>query len=190
MAFRSFDQAYHGRVAIVLEAQSNPADLLGRMGAIVRRLDPNVVVTDVNTVADDQARTTLPVRAAAGSFALLGAVALAIAMLGLYAVAAHTVRARTHEIGVRIVLGAGAGAVKSMVLRQSLALIVGGLVPGLVLAFIAVGLLESTLFGIGSHDPLTFVAVPLGLIIVGIAATVVPAQRAARVDPAVALREL
>jgi predicted permease len=190
MIFRSFDQAYHGRVMIVVEAQSNPADLLGPMGALVRRLDPDVVVTDVSTVADDQARTTLPVRAAAGSFALLGVVALAIAMLGLYALAAHAVRSRTREIGVRIVLGAGAGAVKSMVLRQSLALIVGGLVPGLVLAFIAVGLLESTLFGIGSHDPLTFVAVPLGLVVVGIGATVVPARRAARVDPAVALRDL
>ena len=126
MAFLSFDQSYHGRVAMVVEAESNPSDLLGPMGAIgnggsiQRRRDRRQHRRGRSGSHDATGSRSC------GSFALLGAVALAIAMLGLYALAAHTVRLRTHEIGVRIALGAGAAAVRSRVLRQLLVLIVSG----------------------------------------------------------------
>jgi predicted permease len=190
LAYIPFDQAYQGRVAIAVETAADPAEVLAPLRAMIRRLDPGVVVTDANTVAADQARVTQPIRLAAAALAGLGAVALTIAVLGLYAVAAHTVKSRTREIGVRMALGASRGAVRSMVLRQSLAMILGGVVPGLTIAFIAVNVLRSALFGIGAHDPLTFIGVPVGLVVVGVVATMRPAGRAARIDPTVALREL
>ena len=133
---------------------------------------------------------TLPVRAAAGSFALLGAVGLAIAMLGLYAVAARTVRLRTREIGVRIAFGANAAAVRSLVLRQSLDADRRGLVPRSRAGAHRDQFSPEHAVWIGALDLVTFVGVPACLVAAGLLAALRPARRASRVDPTVALREL
>jgi predicted permease len=190
MAFLPLEQAPYARVSVMVETDARPESALGAMRAVVTGIDPDVVIVDSSTVAADQAQLTLPIRLAAAGLAGVGGVGLAIALLGLYAVSARAVRTRTREIGVRMALGANAGAVQAMVLRQSMAMLAGGLVPGLVLALIANGILRSTLYGLGTLDVVTFVGVPACLVTAGLLAALRPARRASRVDPTVALREL
>ena len=190
MAFLPLEQAPYARVSVMVETDARPESVLGAMRAVVTGIDPDVVIVDSSTVAADQAQLTLPIRLAAAGLAGVGGVGLAIALLGLYAVSARAVRTRTREIGVRMALGANAGAVQAMVLRQSMAMLAGGLVPGLVLALIANSILRSTLYGLGTLDVVTFVGVPACLVTAGLLAALRPARRASRVDPTVALREL
>jgi ABC-type antimicrobial peptide transport system permease subunit len=96
---------------------------------------------------------------------------------------------RTREIGLRMALGAGAASVQGMVLKHGLRLVAAGLAIGLVLAFVAARFLESLLFGVSGRDPLTFAIVPLVLAAVALVACLLPARRATRLDPLVALRQ-
>ena len=111
-----------------------------------------------------------------------------LAAVGIYGVLAYTVGQRTHEIGVRMALGARTSDVPWLVLRQGLAMIGVGLAIGFVAALALTRVMESLLFGVGTRDPMTFVAVALVLTAVACAACFAPAWRAARVDPMVALR--
>lgn len=191
LAFVPLEQAPYTRVSVMVEtADARPDSLLGAMRDVVTGIDPDAVIVDSSTVATDQAQLTLPIRLAAAALAGVGGVGLVIALLGLYAITARAVKTRTREIGVRMALGADAGAIQAMVLRHSMMMVAGGLVPGLLLAFIANGVLRSALYGIGPLDPLTFAGVPACLIAAGLLATLRPARRASRVDPKVALREL
>ena len=190
LAFVPLEQAPYTRVSLMVETDARPDTVLGAMRDVVTGIDPDVVIVDSSTVAADQAQLTLPIRLAATGLAGVGGVGLAISLLGLYAVTARAVKTRTREIGVRMALGADAGAVQAMVLTQSMMMLAGGLAPGLVLALIANGVLHSTLYGIGPLDPLTFAGVPASLVAAGLLATLRPARRASRVDPTVALREL
>jgi putative ABC transport system permease protein len=119
------------------------------------------------------------------SFAVL---AVVLATIGVYGVMSYAVARRTQEMGVRMALGARAAQVVRMVLRQGLRTIGLSIAIGLAVAFAATRLLETQLFGVGRTDPLTFALVPLVLGIIALAACYVPARRASRVDPVVALR--
>ena len=119
---------------------------------------------------------------------LFAAIALSLAAVGIYGLIAYSVAQRTHEIGVRIALGAARADVVAMVVRQSVSLAIIGIVLGLAGALALTGLLNSMLFGIGSTDALTFAAAALGIILVVLLATLVPALRATRVSPVLALR--
>jgi putative ABC transport system permease protein len=120
-----------------------------------------------------------------GVFAGLGLVLVAV---GVYSVIAYTVSRQTREIGIRVALGASAADVIGMVLRMGLWLIGAGLAVGLAASFAANRVLASELFGVTAHDPMTFVGVAVVVIAVGVAACWIPARRATRVDPVVALR--
>jgi len=109
-------------------------------------------------------------------------------MVGIYGVIAWTVRQRTREIGVRIALGAQRSAVLALVLRRGLKLAGAGIVLGLIGAISLTQLLRSLLFGVSPADPITFLAVPLLMVLVGLLACWLPARRAAKVDPMEALR--
>jgi len=113
---------------------------------------------------------------------------LLLAMVGIYGVIAWTVRQRTREIGVRIALGAQRSAVLALVLRRGLKLAGAGIVLGLIGAISLTQLLRSLLFGVSPADPITFLAVPLLMVLVGLLACWLPARRAAKVDPMEALR--
>ncbi len=120
-----------------------------------------------------------------GFFAATG---LLLAVIGLYGVISFLVAQRTQEIGVRMALGAGRGDILRLVMGKSLRLIVWGTMVGLIAALAVLRVLSSLLFGVGSHDPATFVVVTLLLVAVALVATLVPARLASRVDPIVALR--
>jgi ABC-type antimicrobial peptide transport system permease subunit len=119
---------------------------------------------------------------------VFGASALLLAGVGVYGLIAYSVEQRRHEIGIRIALGAGIPSLGGMVIRQGMVPVVAGVAAGLVAAYFLANVLASTLFGVEPRDPAVFVAVPAVLIAVGLAAVCVPAIRASRVDPTVALR--
>jgi putative ABC transport system permease protein len=120
--------------------------------------------------------------------ALFAALALVLAAIGLYGVVAYSVTQRTHEIGVRVALGARPRDVVTMVMRQGVVMMAAGTAIGVAAALAAARVLATLLFGVGTADPATFVAIPLLLTAVLLAACSIPARRATRVDPLTALR--
>ena len=125
----------------------------------------------------------------AGLLALaFAAFALLLAAVGVYGVMSYLVSQSTHDIGVRIALGAQPGNIVGLVVRQGMALTAIGIVGGLIGAMVLTRLMASLLFGVTAHDPITFVTAPLVLVAVALFSSLVPAMRAARVDPVVTLR--
>jgi predicted permease len=175
--------------AMVLQARTaiDPSRVARAMRDRVRALAPGLPVPEITTLSGHVAMATLPQRIAAAVLALLGAVALGIAAIGLYGVVSYAVVQRTHEFGIRTALGAAAGDVAKMVVMQALRLALAGVVTGAVLALILARLLRTMLL-VSPADPLAIVAAAALLIIVAALANWLPARRAARLDPLMALR--
>ncbi|MEO5959326.1 MAG: FtsX-like permease family protein, partial [Opitutaceae bacterium] len=156
--------------------------------AAVREIDPALPLTDVRTQEQQLSRVFASERLFANLCSLFGALALLLVAVGLYGLLSYTVLRRTGEIGVRMALGALPGHVLRMILRESLVLIAFGVTLGLAGAWAASRLIASRLFGLSPTDPTTYGAVALLLVAVGVIAALLPARRAARIDPMIALR--
>ena len=165
------------------------AALLPAARAVVRALDPQQPVYEGRTLAQIiEVWELFGMRLAANMMGGLGLLALVLASVGLYGVLAYAVRQRTHEIGIRIALGATQGAVQFSVVRRGLILGGTGLLIGLAISFAVTRAISSLLYGIHATDPLTFGGASLMLIIIALVASYLPAWRAARVDPVQTLR--
>jgi len=184
-----FAQNYQSASIIYLHTEGDPAAVTAAARQVVSALDQGMPVYDLKTMNTHlSGMTLLFVRVGAALVGVFGLLGLLLAVVGLYGVIAHSVSQRTHEIGIRIALGAQTDDVLRMVLKQGMFLTLVGVASGLAAAFAVTRLMSSLLYGVSTNDPLTFSLVPLLLASVALLACYVPARRATRVDPMVALR--
>lgn len=154
----------------------------------IRAAAPGLAVREVVTLGELTERTVSAERTVSNLAALFGLLGVVVACLGLYGTIAYSVARRTNEIGVRLALGASPGGVRRMVLRETLALVVAGVVAGVLLILPLGRVVSSLLYGLTAHDPLTLAVASIVVMLVGALAGVVPAWRASRVNPTAALR--
>jgi predicted permease len=178
----SADSRTHVRVS------GDPSALLPAMRRAIAEVDPSVPISEDYALSDRIAFNFKPVSMARSMLVIFGGVALILSLVGLYGVVSSVASMRTREVAVRLALGASATQIRALIAGHGLRLAVPGAVLGLVLAFASARLLRSLLYGVDPHDPATFVAVPVLLIVVALGATYLPVRRSARVDPASVLR--
>jgi predicted permease len=188
LTYLPYAQAPLGGLRIVLRTGVPPLSLTRAVYGAVREIDRELPVFDVRSLQDYVTTSVGPQRFYATLVGIFALVALALAAVGLYGVIAYAVSQRTHELGVRVALGATGQRIAAMVVSQGIALTLGGVVLGVFAALIVTRVLQTLLFGVSAFDPITF-AVVLGLLVaVAAVASYVPARRAARVDPLIAMR--
>jgi len=173
---------------LVARTVGDPRTVLGALRRQVQELDPTLPIYDVKTLTEHMNIPLFPARMAAGALGSFGVLALLLAGVGIYGVMSHMVAGRTREIGLRMALGAQAIEVGWLILRQGMMLALIGSAVGLICAFGGTRLLKSILYGVSAIDPITFTVVALLLTLVALLACWLPAHRAARVDPMIALR--
>ena len=192
-AYRLFEAAPENHasffgISILVKTSVNPEQLARPVHEQIAALDPNMAIFNTETMQEHVNKSLLLPQISALLLGIFGAVGLTLAAIGLYGVMSYSVRRRTHEIGIRMALGAKPGEVLAMVLRQGLALIGIGLAIGMAIAIAAGHLAAKLLYGISGTDHITFLSVPVVLVAASLMAIVIPARRAAKVDPMVALR--
>jgi len=177
-----------GSVAFALRTQTEPEKFVPQIRAIVSQIDSNLPVCDIRTESQQIDRQILKERLIARLSGFFGVLALLLACIGLYGLVSYEVARRTREIGIRTALGAEKREVLRLVLSQGMRLTLAGTVVGIGLALGLTRYTKDLLYGVKAADPLTYVAVTVLLVGVTLAASYVPARRATRVDPVVALR--
>jgi predicted permease len=173
---------------IAVRTDVDPRSLVGPVRDAVQAVDPEQPIFDVKTMEERVADAASGTRFNATLLGFFGFVALALAAVGVYGVIAYSVAERTHEIGIRMALGASPGDVAGMVMSQGMLMTVAGLAIGLGCAILATRWMGSLLYGIGPRDPVTLGGAAATLGVVALAACYIPARRAMRADPMVALR--
>jgi ABC-type antimicrobial peptide transport system permease subunit len=187
--FQSFWQS-PALVPFVLHVRvmGNTGATAASLGQAIRGIDPGLVVHDVRTMTEQMNGTILKERTFAMLSLLFGALALGLCCVGLYGVTAYSVTRRTNEIGIRMALGASRTHVLWLFLRQTLGLVVVGVVIGTPIALACAKFIKSLLFGVTPADPASLAMALLMLVGVAAVASALPARRATKVDPMVALR--
>jgi len=173
----------------VARTTGDPATVARAMIRKMHEFDPSITVFDVQTMSARMSGSMARQRFATTMLGAFAAFALLLAVVGVYGVMSHLVAQGAHDIGIRMALGADRGGILRMVLRQGMELTVVGVVAGLLGAFALTRVMASLLFGVSTTDLVTFSAVPLVLILTAMIASYIPAIRATRVDPVVALRD-
>ena len=175
-------------VFVVVRTTGEPMSVAGAVRAAVRQMDPSLPVANVRSMADVVATSLATPRLTGFLLGAFAAIALALAAVGIYGVLAYLVSQRTQEIGIRLAIGADGSQVMRMILRQGMTLAVVGIVVGTAAAFLLTGLMRTLLYEVTPSDPVTFVVVPAVLLVVTLVASYLPAWRATKVSPLVALR--
>jgi ABC-type antimicrobial peptide transport system permease subunit len=175
-------------VAVVARTKGDPTAIMGPVRAAIRELDPREVIYNVQTMEDLWSSSMAARTFSMILLALFAALALAVACVGLYGVISYFVSQRTREIGVRMALGAQRRDILNLILTHGAKMTIVGAFIGVAPSLVLTRLMASQLFGVSSYDPGTFASVAILLVVVGLAACWIPARRAMRVDPMVALR--
>ena len=178
-----------GDRTIIVRSAVNPALLIRNINKLVAEIDPNTVLVHPRSLDDDLQQTEfLKPRFRLLSFGICAGIGLGLALIGLFGVMAYSVSLQTHELGVRMALGAQPANILALVLRKGFLLAGSGILTGILASFFSVRILQSQLWGVSAFDPGTLVLAPLALLGASLLACYLPARRATRVDPMVALR--
>ncbi len=182
-------ERFLGRQRLCVRATGDASALVAAIRNVVHSLDPNLPVFDIKTFADHIDESISRERLIALLSSFFGVIALLLAALGLYGVMANAVVRRTHEIGIRMALGAHARNVRWLVLRETLFLVAIGIAIGLPVALAAIRLIKGFLFGLSANDPLTIALAVSLMLAVAVLAGYLPARRATKIDPMTILRQ-
>lgn len=181
-------QEYVPQINLHVRTVSDAKGLVAALRNEIQQVDPSLPVLNIETLSERVENSLGDERRQATLLGFGGILALILAAVGLYGVMSYSVAQRTREIGIRMALGAGRGNVMGLVLKQGVTLVSAGVALGLAAAFGVTRLLASLLFGVSAIDPITFLATSVLLILVALLASYVPARRATKVDPIIALR--
>jgi putative ABC transport system permease protein len=187
-SYNQLDQPWKRWMYVAVRSEINTATLTEQVKNQIWSIDKQIPVTKLRTMTDVMATSLAAQRFNMTLMGIFAAVALALAAVGIYGVISYSVTQRTHEIGVRMALGANTSDVLRIVLGQGLVLAGAGVGIGIAAAFALTWIMSSLLFGVSATDPVIFTTIPLVLAMVAIGATFIPARRATRVDPMIALR--
>ncbi|HVH71557.1 MAG TPA: FtsX-like permease family protein, partial [Candidatus Dormibacteraeota bacterium] len=189
MLYVPFTQAplYGGEV--VVKSTLNTSAVVGAIRSVTHAMDKNLPVTDVAALPNLLSASVAQPRFRTLLLGLFGAIALILAAVGIFGVISYSVSRRTHELGIRMALGAPPSSVLSMILRETLALTLIGIAAGIPCAIATAHLIMHLLFNEAPYDPTTLALVPLVLVAVGVLASYIPARRASAIDPMSALRQ-
>jgi predicted permease len=175
-----------GYIAVRSTLPAKP--LAATIRTILHSLDPNLAAGNIQTMGDLESEASAQRRFQTSLLTVFAAIALLLALVGLYGLMAYSVSRRTREVGIRMALGAQRRDVMLLVLKKAALLLALGLVSGLVASWFATRTIQAFLFGVGRHDPITILSVCALLAVSGLIATIIPARRAASIDPMQALR--
>ncbi|MBO0858119.1 MAG: FtsX-like permease family protein [Chloracidobacterium sp.] len=181
-------QSYASKMTLVVRTTGNSEALSAAIRERIQSLAPNLPVSQITTLSEQVAFALFPARLGAALLGAFGLLALGLAATGIYGVIVYSVSQRAQEFGIRMALGAGGADVRRLVMREGLKVVLIGIAAGLALSLAAARLTAGFLYGVGANDPLTFVGVPALLTAVALLACYLPARRATKVDPMVALR--
>ncbi len=184
-----FAQDQTSRMSLIVETYGDPAAIAPPLREVVRAIDSGLPIYNVRTFSSfyEQRAISVPMTIMQ-MVATMGLLGLTLALVGLYGLIAYSVSRRTQEIGIRMAVGANKAEVLKMVLRQGLALVLAGILVGGVISFGVARLLAIGLVGLGAPNPITYVVVPIALLLITMAACFIPARRASLIDPIRALR--
>jgi putative ABC transport system permease protein len=174
---------------VVVRADGSPEALLPNIRQRIAKMDASLALANVNTMEQWLSNSAAQPRLNTVLLTTFAVVALVIAAIGIYGVLAYSVNQRTREIGLRMALGATPARVLNLIVHEGMKMVLAGVVIGLVGGLALGKTVSSLVFGVPVHDPVTFVVVAALLTVIALAACIIPARRAARVDPMVALRE-
>jgi putative ABC transport system permease protein len=173
---------------LVVKTEVDPASLAATVRKTVWEIDKDQPVSNIRTMEEIQSDSIARQRFSMLLLAIFAGVALVLAAVGIYGVMSYSVAQRTHEIGIRMALGAQTSAVLKLAVGYGMKLVAIGVVAGLIAAFALTRVMSTLLFGVTATDPVTFTVISLLLIIVAAVASYIPARRATKVDPIIALR--
>ena len=186
--YATYFQGFNPEMTLVIRTESDPRSLIGSIRQEVLEVDKDQPIAHIQTMTDRISNSVARPRYDATLLALFALVALVLAAVGIYGVISYSVSQRTHEIGIRMALGAQKSDVLNLVLRQGMSLIILGLAAGIAGALALTRVLSNLLYEVSATDPATFIVITLLLAGVGVAACFIPARRAMKVEPIVALR--
>jgi putative ABC transport system permease protein len=177
------------QMTVLLRAKGDPQGLVSAVKEAVQSVDPNLPVFNIATMESHLSNELVTQRLSVVLVSLFSILALLLAAVGLYGVLAYSIAQRTREIGIRIALGAEPGSILSLVVRQGLIIVGIGLATGILGSMVLTHLIQSLLYGVSGTDPIALFSAVAVLVIAAFLACLVPALRAIRIDPMIALRE-